>query len=90
MAIRTKNAGGFADSAAQDIFCDKTNCTVTRLFDQSLRGNHLNRAPWGGASKHALVGVNATKHKLSVGGSTVYGAYFEGGMGYRCDSTLGG
>ena len=24
-----------------------------------------------------------------VGGHAVYGAYFEGGMGYRCDSTWG-
>ena len=33
--------------------------------------------------------MNATKHKLTVGGNPVYGAYFEGGMGYRCDSTWG-
>jgi hypothetical protein len=31
--------------------------------------------------------VNATKEKLYVGGHAVYGAYFEGGMGFRCDST---
>ena len=59
------------------------------LVDQSGRGNHLNRAPWGGASRHYEKGVNASKHKLTVGGHTVYGAYFEGGMGYRCDSTWG-
>ena len=39
--------------------------------------------------RHAEKGVNATKHKLTVGGHVVYGAYFEGGMGYRCDSTWG-
>jgi len=88
-AVMTKSTGSYADASAQDVFCAGTNCTVTRIFDQSPRGNHIGRAPWGGASKHSERGVNATKHKLSVGGHTVYGAYFEGGMGYRCDSTWG-
>lgn len=80
-------SGGFADSAIQDAFCAGANCTITRIFDQSPKGNHLNRAPWGGASRHSEKGVNATKEKLFVGGHAVYGAYFEGGMGFRCDST---
>jgi len=82
-------ANGYANSAAQDLFCAGTNCTVTRIFDQTTYGNHIGRAPWGGASRHAEKGVNATKHKLTVGGHPVYGMYFEGGMGYRCDSTWG-
>ena len=88
-AVPTKSPGGYADSATQDRFCAGTSCVVTRIFDQSVRGNHLNRAPWGSASKHAEKGVNATRHKLTVGGHAVYGAYFEGDMGYRCDSTWG-
>lgn len=88
-AVPTKSPGGYADSATQDRFCAGTSCVVTRIFDQSVRGNHLNRAPWGGASRHAEKGVNATRHKLTVGGHAVYGAYFEGDMGYRCDSTWG-
>jgi len=88
-AVLTKAAGGYADSSIQDKFCAGSQCVVTRIFDQSPQANHLGRAPWGGASKHAERGVNATRHKLSVGGHAVYGAYFEGGMGYRCDSTWG-
>jgi non-reducing end alpha-L-arabinofuranosidase len=82
-------SAGYADSATQDTFCAGTSCVVTRIFDQSPKGNHLNRAPWGGASRHSEKGVNATKHKLTLNGHAVYGAYFEGGMGYRCDSTWG-
>ena len=41
-AVATKSPGGFADSAAQDRFCAGTGCTVTRTFDQTARGNHLN------------------------------------------------
>ena len=88
-AVPTKAVGGFADSSVQDAFCAGTSCIVTRIFDQSPKANHLGRAPWGGASKHAEKGVNATKHKLTIGGHSVYGAYFEGGMGYRQDSTWG-
>ena len=67
----------------------RSRAALAGIFDQSPKANHLGRAPWGGASKHAEKGVNATKHKLTVGGHAVYGAYFEGGMGYRQDSTWG-
>ena len=86
-AIGVTSPGGVADATLQQRFCDGTNCTVTRFFDQSSKGNHLSIAPAGGAAKHADRGVNASKHKLTLGGRPVYGAYFEGGMGYRCEST---
>eukprot|EP00164_Ancoracysta_twista_P008276 GFYU01011914.1.p1 GENE.GFYU01011914.1~~GFYU01011914.1.p1 ORF type:complete len:410 (-),score=82.71 GFYU01011914.1:12-1241(-) len=84
-------AGGYADSSAQDQFCDGNDvtCTIQRIFDQSPRGNHLDTAPGGGAAPKPCIGVNASKHKLSVGGHVVYGAYFEPGMGYRRDETSG-
>mmetsp|Transcript_93628 Transcript_93628/g.260658 ORF Transcript_93628/g.260658 Transcript_93628/m.260658 type:complete len:327 (-) Transcript_93628:24-1004(-) len=58
-------------------------------FDQSPRGNHLDLAPPGGAVRKPDRGVNATRERLRVGGHSVYGAYFEGGMGYRNDRTRG-
>ena len=33
--------------------------------------------------------MNASKHPVSIGGHKVYGAYFEGKMGYRIDKTSG-
>jgi non-reducing end alpha-L-arabinofuranosidase len=81
--------GGFADSAAQDAFCTGTTCTISILYDQSGKGNHLTSAPGGGHVKTADKEVTASKLKLSVGGHTVYGAYFEGGMGYRNNKTSG-
>ena len=44
-------AGNVADAAEQDRFCAGTHCTVTRIFDQSPQGNHLDRAPGGGPSR---------------------------------------
>ena len=41
----TKNVtakDGFADVEAHDQFCAGTACVVTRLFDQTPFGNHLN------------------------------------------------
>ena len=83
--------GGFADIASQEAFCKGTSCTVMRLFDQSVFGNHIDTAPPGGAAKHPDKGVNASKPeaKLMVGGHSVIGAYFEGGMGYRREKTTG-
>jgi hypothetical protein len=82
-------AGGFADSAAQDTFCTGTTCTISIIYDQSPKANHLTPAPGGGANKTADKPVNANKLKLTVGGHTIYGAYFEGGMGYRNNKTTG-
>ena len=33
--------------------------------------------------------MNASRHPVSIGGHQVYGAYFEGKMGYRIDKTAG-
>jgi len=81
--------GGFADSALQDTFCQGTTCDISIIYDQSAKGNHLTPAPGGGANKTADKPVVANKLKLTVGGHTVYGAYFEGGMGYRNNKTTG-
>jgi hypothetical protein len=41
---------GYANAATQDGFCDKTTCTITRIYDQSSRHNDLTVAPPGGAA----------------------------------------
>src|SRR5579885_2348006 len=39
--IGTMAAGGYANAAAQDAFCAGTTCTITIIYDQSSKGNHL-------------------------------------------------
>jgi len=81
-------AGGYANSASQDAFCGTTYCFIHRIYDQSDKHNHLAMAPQrdgSGIDKPA----NASKDKLMVGGHFVYSVYFEGGMGYRNDTTTG-
>jgi hypothetical protein len=81
--------GGFANSSTQDEFCQGYNCVVQRIYDQSPMNNHLDIGPAGGAVRHPDKPVVANRHKITVGGHSVYGAYFEGGMGYRIDRTQG-
>lgn len=86
--ITTLSAGGFADSAAQDTFCANTTCTISILYDQSGKANHLTVGPAGGAGK-ADVESNAAALKLKVGGHSVYAVYIAPGMGYRNNKTTG-
>jgi hypothetical protein len=80
--------GGFANSAVQDTFCSGTSCTISIIYDQSGKGNHLTKAPAGtrGAADNE---ANATALKLTVGGHTVYGVHIVAGIGYRNNSTSG-
>ncbi len=82
-------SGGFADSAAQDAFCAGTTCTMSIIYDQSTKGNHLRSAPAGGAKNTPDSEANATALKLTVGGHTVYGVHIPAGTGYRNDTTSG-
>ena len=82
-------AGGYANAKIQDEFCSGTTCTISILYDQSGKKNHLTPAPGGGAVKTADKPVVATDEKLYVNGHSVYGMKFRGGMGYRNNKTSG-
>jgi len=80
-------ADGFADSAAQDTACGNSACTISIIYDQSGKGNHLTHTLAGGSAKPgADVEADAKALKVSVGGHTVYGVHIHGdpgGIGYR-------
>ena len=46
-------AGGYANAAAQDTFCSGKTCTISIIYDQSGKGNHLTKAPGGSATSGA-------------------------------------
>src|SRR5882672_8089237 len=85
--ITVLSPGGFADAAAQDSFCSGTTCTISIIYDQSPKGNHLTKAPAGGAKRTPDDEANATGLKLTVSGHTVYAVYINAGMGYRNNKT---
>ena len=86
--IHALTAGGWADAAAHDKFCAAKDCVISKLFDQSPRGNHLVQRISDGVV-HKM--VNASRHRISVAGGAeeVYGMWFDPGHGYHQDLTEG-
>jgi non-reducing end alpha-L-arabinofuranosidase len=92
-------ADGFGDAAAQETFCGSETCTVSRLYDQSGKGNDLTQAPAGQYEPGPDYEVPAT-HSVMVGGHKVYSLYFPNppslpsgsapsGYGYRNNKAMG-
>jgi len=87
------DAGGYADAAAQDAFCANTYCWISKLYDQSGKGNHLVQAPRGGFSGPAMGGFNnvpmAGMAPITIMGHKAYGVFIEPGMGLRWNDAHG-
>lgn len=87
--VQPKNgdAGGYADAAAQDAFCANTLCYISKIYDQSGKGNDLFQAPPGTFKGPAKGGFNnlpiADMAPITIGGHKAYGVYIIPGMGLR-------
>ena len=81
--------GGFADSARQDDFCGGDECTIAAIYDQSGHGNHLIKAPPGGAKPTPGTEALATAVAATFGGHKVYGVHVVPGVGYRNNNACG-
>jgi hypothetical protein len=92
----TMLSDGYADIKVQDDFCASGGCTVSKLFDQSPKGNHLVLTPnvcWlsnnGQFGPKCNASSGAVQHesdisknpKINVGGHPVYGLHTENGQG---------
>ena len=89
--IGVLSPGGFANAALQDSFLNGKAGTVSKIFDQSPKGNHLLVTPAGGLfmPQGAKESVVNTQAKIKVNGHTVYGIYMNPGDGYRNNKTTG-
>lgn len=81
-------ADGYADTAAQDSFCNGTICTVSVLYDQSGNRNDLKVAKRGTSSGGVRAALDdyessATKGAVNAGGHRVYSLYMDRYEGYR-------
>jgi len=81
--------GGIADSTAQDTFCGVDHCTISIIYDQSGQGNHLTKAPGGGAKATPDNEANAKSIAATFGGKKVYGVHVVPGIGYRNNNACG-
>ena len=91
--IGVVSGGGYANAAAQDLFCANTYCFISKIYDQSPKHNDLTQAPRGGFSGPAMGGFNnlpiADMAPVTVMGHKVYGVFIEPGMGLRNDDPKG-
>jgi len=87
--IPVLSPGGFADSSVQDAFCGVDACTISIIYDQSGKGNHLTKAPPGGAKTTAGNEANAKALPITLGGHNVYGEHNPVGVGYRNNTPNG-
>ena len=93
----TENIGllsdGYANAAAQDAFCAKTTCIVSKIYDQSPKHNDLTIASGGhykGPGPNGSdFGAAADALPVTAGGHQVYGLSISPGMGYRDNRTSG-
>ena len=87
------DAGGYADSAAQDDFCANAICVIKLIYDQSGKGNHLYQAPPGTFKGPAKGGFNtlpiADMAPVTIEGHKAYGVYIMPGMGFRNNNASG-
>jgi non-reducing end alpha-L-arabinofuranosidase len=81
------DAGGYANAAAQDAFCGDGLCWISKVYDQSGKGNHLVEAPPGtfkGSAKGEYDYLPiADMAPITIGGHKAYGVYIMPGMGLR-------
>ena len=97
--IGVLTAGGVANAAVQDSFLAGKAGTISKIYDQSPKGNHLVRSPRGGWMKVPAREASATGAMIMINGHTAYGVYTYGngfssdttvtGVGYRNNSTSG-
>ena len=95
--------GGIANAATQDSFCTGTTCTISEIYDQSGKANHLKRSQGGGqVCMHQDQEAVADALPFMLGGHKVYGIKVVSdnnggctppaggeGTGYRLDKTTG-
>lgn len=84
--------GDYADGAAQDAFLGAGAGTISTLYDQSGKGNHLIKAPAGcytGTASQPDNESNAKGRSVTVGGHKVYALYMIKQDGYRNNKTTG-
>jgi hypothetical protein len=74
---------GYADVAAHEAFCSAGSCTITKIYDQSGRGNDLEPAPKGGNTSKPASAAQGSALKVAIHGQSAYGILIQPGVGYR-------
>ena len=81
--------GGFANADDQDTFCGTDACTISIIYDQSSKANHLTKSPAGMAKTTPNNEANAKAISATFSGHKVYGVHIVPGVGYRNNGATG-
>ncbi|UQU62451.1 ricin-type beta-trefoil lectin domain protein [Couchioplanes caeruleus] len=81
-------AGGYANAADHDAFCNGTTCSITKIYDQTSRHNDLTVSPAGTAGP-ADYPADASEIAVTAGGHKVYGIWISPQHGYRRTAASG-
>ncbi|MGH7438868.1 MAG: arabinofuranosidase catalytic domain-containing protein, partial [Polyangiaceae bacterium] len=83
--------GGIANAATQDSFCSGTSCTISILYDQSGKGNHLTKAPGGSATYGPNPDMEAVADALpiTISGHKAYGVHVTPAPGWTSPGQVG-
>lgn len=76
-------ANGFADAAAQDLFCGTRGCTISIIYDQSGNGNDLTRASYDVGE------ANAKGGQITISGHNLHGERNDQAVSYRNNQAKG-
>jgi hypothetical protein len=76
------SAGGYANAADHDAFCNNTTCGITKIYDQTTRHNDLTVSPAGTAGPVDYP-ADASEIAVTAGGHKVYGIWISPQHGYR-------
>ena len=84
--------GTYADGNAQDTACGTGTCTISKLYDQSGKGNDLVVAKKGcytGTAASDDYESTAKTKSVTISGHKVYALYMKSQEGYRNDTPTG-
>jgi len=84
------SGGTAADGASQDAFCKGTQCVITKIYDQSGKGNFVEYQGAGSSVGGVANPAVATADSLHLGGHKVYSVYIQQGMSYWRNGSLSG
>ncbi len=87
--IGLKSPGGYVNTALVDSFLRGATGTVSIIYDQSERKNHLTVSLYGSAAPNPLKETPITRLKDTISGHIVYPLATEPGEGYRNNKTSG-
>jgi hypothetical protein len=88
--IAVLNPEGLADADSQNLFCQNAICVITKVYDQSGNGNHLEYQGPGSSIGGLDEPASATGESVMVAGHKAYSLYLKPGNSYWVNGSANG